>query len=39
MILDECHHLVSMWGYLVRDVLGELGDVHVVGLTATSPRT
>ena len=22
VILDECHHLVSMWGYLVRDVLG-----------------
>jgi superfamily II DNA or RNA helicase len=38
LILDECHHLVSMWGYLVRDCIGELGDaVHVVGLTATSP--
>ena len=38
VVLDECHHLVSIWGYLVRDVLGELGDgVHVVGLTATSP--
>ncbi len=38
LILDECHHLVSLWGYLVRDVLDALGDhVHVVGLTATSP--
>ncbi len=38
VILDECHHLVSMWGYLVREALDELGeDVHVVGLTATSP--
>jgi superfamily II DNA or RNA helicase len=38
VILDECHHLVSMWGYLVRAVLSELGpEVHVVGLTATAP--
>jgi superfamily II DNA or RNA helicase len=38
VILDECHHLVSMWGYLVRAVLSELGpEVHVIGLTATAP--
>jgi len=39
VVLDECHHLVSMWGYLVRQVIETLGpDVHVVGLTATSPH-
>lgn len=38
VLLDECHHLVSTWGYLVRAVISALGDdVHVVGLTATSP--
>ncbi|MDW5598688.1 DEAD/DEAH box helicase family protein, partial [Conexibacter stalactiti] len=38
VLLDECHHLVSTWGYLVRAVIAALGDdVHVVGLTATSP--
>ena len=24
MLLDECHHLASLWGYVVRAVLGEL---------------
>jgi len=39
VVLDECHHLASMWGYVVRAVLDELGgeDVHVIGLTATPP--
>ncbi len=38
VVLDECHQLLSLWGYLVRAVLAALGDdVHVVGLTATSP--
>jgi hypothetical protein len=37
LVLDECHHLASLWGYLVRAVIAELPDVHVVGLTATSP--
>ncbi|MDQ3607436.1 MAG: DEAD/DEAH box helicase family protein, partial [Actinomycetota bacterium] len=39
VVLDECHHLASLWGYIVRVVLEELGDdVHVVGLTATPPN-
>ena len=25
VLLDECHHLASLWGYVVRAVLGELG--------------
>jgi hypothetical protein len=37
LMLDECHHLASLWGYLVRAVIAALGDVYVVGLTATSP--
>ena len=39
IVLDECHHLASMWGYVVRAVLAELGDedIHVIGLTATPP--
>jgi superfamily II DNA or RNA helicase len=39
IVLDECHHLASMWGYVVRTVLDELRelDVHVIGLTATPP--
>jgi superfamily II DNA or RNA helicase len=37
LVLDECHHLASMWGYLVRVLMESLGGVHVVGLTATSP--
>jgi superfamily II DNA or RNA helicase len=37
VVLDECHHLASLWGYVVRAAVGELGEVHVVGLTATPP--
>ena len=39
VVLDECHHLASAWGYVVSAVLAEvLGeDVHVVGLTSTPP--
>ena len=39
VIVDECHHLLGLWGYLVRVVLAALGeDVHLIGLTATSPH-
>ena len=38
LILDECHHLLEMWGYLLRALIDELGDsVFLVGLTATPP--
>jgi superfamily II DNA or RNA helicase len=37
LVLDECHHLLQMWGYLVRALIEELGDVFVLGLTATPP--
>ena len=39
VVLDECHHLASMWGYAVRVALAQLSSVdappHVVGLMAT----
>jgi superfamily II DNA or RNA helicase len=39
LVLDECHHLLEMWGYLIRALVDVLGDgVLVVGLTATPPR-
>ncbi|MDX6646088.1 MAG: hypothetical protein QOK40_1815, partial [Miltoncostaeaceae bacterium] len=37
IVLDECHHLASLWGYLVRAVVESLGEVHLIGLTATPP--
>jgi superfamily II DNA or RNA helicase len=37
VVLDECHHLASMWGYVVRAALTQLPDVHVIALTATPP--
>jgi superfamily II DNA or RNA helicase len=38
VVLDECHHLASLWGYVVRAVVDALGDVHLIGLTATPPE-
>jgi hypothetical protein len=37
VVLDECHHLASLWGYVVRAVVSQLGQVHLVALTATRP--
>jgi superfamily II DNA or RNA helicase len=38
LILDECHHLLELWGYLVRAVIDYLGpETFVIGLTATPP--
>jgi superfamily II DNA or RNA helicase len=38
IVLDECHHLLEMWGYLLRALAHELGpNVFLVGLTATPP--
>ena len=38
VILDECHHLLEMWGHLVLALADELGDkVFLLGLTATPP--
>ncbi|MCW2849722.1 MAG: box helicase [Marmoricola sp.] len=37
LILDECHHLLEVWGELLREVLDELPEAVVLGLTATPP--
>jgi superfamily II DNA or RNA helicase len=37
VILDECHHLLELWGRLLTVVLGQLDSPHVIGLTATPP--
>lgn len=37
LLLDECHHLLDTWGELVAEVLAELPDATVIGLTATPP--
>lgn len=38
LVLDECHHLLEVWGELLREVLAELPDAQVLGLTATPPE-
>ena len=38
VVLDECHHLASLWGYVIREVVEALGPVHLIGLTATPPE-
>ena len=38
VVLDECHHLLSLWGALLKAVLDLLEPEHVLGLTATNPR-
>ncbi|NUR08054.1 MAG: DEAD/DEAH box helicase family protein [Nocardioidaceae bacterium] len=39
LVLDECHHLLEVWGRLLQEVLDELPDAYVLGLTATPPAT
>ncbi|WP_431867923.1 DEAD/DEAH box helicase family protein [Nocardiopsis eucommiae] len=35
LLLDECHHLLQVWGRLLSEILDELPDTRVVGLTGT----
>lgn len=39
LVLDECHHLLDVWGRLVADVLDRLPDAVVLGLTGTPPES
>ena len=39
LVLDECHHLLEVWGRLLGEVLEQLPDAYVLGLTATPPDT
>jgi superfamily II DNA or RNA helicase len=38
LVLDECHHLLELWGRLLQAVIGQLGQPRVIGLTATPPH-
>jgi hypothetical protein len=37
LVLDECHHLLEVWGRLLAEILAELPQARVLGLTATPP--
>ena len=37
IVLDECHHLLEVWGELLAEVLRDLPHATVLGLTATPP--
>ncbi|SDU64360.1 DEAD/DEAH box helicase family protein [Jiangella alkaliphila] len=39
LILDECHHLLEVWGRLLAELLDDLPKAHVIGLTGTPPST
>ncbi len=38
LVLDECHHLLELWGRLLQAVIGQLDEPQVIGLTATPPH-
>jgi superfamily II DNA or RNA helicase len=38
LVLDECHHLLELWGRLLTTIIGRLNKPHVIGLTATPPQ-
>ena len=38
LVLDECHHLLELWGRLLEAVIGKLDRPYVIGLTATPPH-
>ena len=37
VVLDECHHLLDYWAFILHELLRSLPGVRVVGLTATLP--
>lgn len=39
LILDECHHLLEVWGRLIAELLEELAGETVIGLTGTPPES
>ncbi len=38
LVLDECHHLLEVWGRLLGEILDSMPHARVLGLTATPPR-
>ncbi|WP_207782537.1 DEAD/DEAH box helicase family protein [Phytoactinopolyspora limicola] len=39
LVLDECHHLLEVWGRLLAELLDDLPNANVIGLTGTPPDT
>lgn len=39
LVLDECHHLLEVWGRLLAELLDALDRAHVLALTATPPES
>lgn len=37
VVLDECHHLLDYWAFILRELFKALPELRVVGLTATLP--
>ncbi len=37
LVLDECHHLLDYWAFILRELIRALPEVRVIGLTATLP--
>ena len=38
LVLDECHHLLDVWGRLLGEILESMPHARVLGLTATPPE-
>ncbi|CAM3588191.1 DEAD/DEAH box helicase family protein [Nocardioides zeicaulis] len=39
LVLDECHHLLEVWGRLLAELLEAVERAHVLALTATPPES
>ncbi len=39
LVLDECHHLLEVWGRLLVELLDAVERAHVLALTATPPES
>ena len=39
LVLDECHHLLAVWGELLAEVLDRLPEARILALTATPPES
>jgi len=37
VVLDECHHLLDYWAFILRELIRSLPGARVIGLTATLP--
>jgi len=37
IVLDEVHHLLDYWALVLKELIKQIEDVYVIGLTATPP--